>query len=190
MCDLTHAYVFHDSFIRVTSLIHTCGMTYSYVWHTCDITHSYVRHDVFICVTWRIYICDMTDSCVTGHTHKLYVWQTHAHATPSPTGHLFDVTLSIRTTWFIYTCAPQKHEAEIDHVAELHDTLGVSQHTPHEEIKYGTNVLQQCVAVRCSLVRCVAVCCSVLQRDAVWCMTRWEFLEQRPAKKSSVESVC
>jgi len=39
----THSYVRHDSFIRVTWLIHMC-----------DMTHSYVRHDSFIRVTWLI----------------------------------------------------------------------------------------------------------------------------------------
>ena len=33
MCDMNHPYVWHDSFICVTWLIHTCDMTQSYVWH-------------------------------------------------------------------------------------------------------------------------------------------------------------
>jgi len=58
--NMTHSYVRHVSFIRVTWLIHTCDMTHSYVrrdssirvtWlmYTCNMTHSYVRHDSFIC---------------------------------------------------------------------------------------------------------------------------------------------
>jgi len=58
-CDMTHSYVWHDSFIRVTWLIRTCDMTHSYVWHdsfvhvtwlirTCDMTYSHVWHDLFI----------------------------------------------------------------------------------------------------------------------------------------------
>jgi len=35
------SYVWHDSFISATWLIHLCDMTHSYVWH-----------DSFICVTW------------------------------------------------------------------------------------------------------------------------------------------
>ena len=31
MCDMTHSYVWHDSFIQVTWLIHTCDMTRSWV---------------------------------------------------------------------------------------------------------------------------------------------------------------
>jgi len=52
MCDMTHSYVWHDSFICVTWLIHMCDMTHSYVWHASfisvwhdlyDMTHSHVR---------------------------------------------------------------------------------------------------------------------------------------------------
>jgi len=32
MCDMTYSYVWHDSFICVTWLIHKCDMTHSYVW--------------------------------------------------------------------------------------------------------------------------------------------------------------
>jgi len=62
VCDMTHSYVWHDSFcvwhdslICLTWLIHVCDMTHSYVW-----THSCVWHDSFICVTWLIHLCDIT----------------------------------------------------------------------------------------------------------------------------------
>jgi len=64
-CDMTHVYVWHDSFIRVTWLIglKTSSTPHSHVWHdsltyvtwlihTCDMTHSYVWHESFIRVTW------------------------------------------------------------------------------------------------------------------------------------------
>jgi len=54
------SYVWHDSFIFVTWLIHMCGMTHSYVWH-----------DSFICVTWLIHTGDMTHS---------YVWHDSSHS--------------------------------------------------------------------------------------------------------------
>jgi len=69
-CDMTHSYVWYDSFIRVTWLIHMCDMTHSYVWHdsficmtviflawlipVCDKTRSYMWHDSFICLTWLV----------------------------------------------------------------------------------------------------------------------------------------
>jgi len=66
--------VWHDSFIRVTWLIHTCDMTLVYVR---DMTHSYVWYDSFICVTWLFHTGDMTlsygwhDSCIR------VTWQLH-----------------------------------------------------------------------------------------------------------------
>ena len=75
---MTHSYVWHDSFICVTWLIHMCDMTHSYVWHDSFMTHSYVWHDSFICVTWLIHMCDMTHSwlirmCDIKMTYS-YVW--------------------------------------------------------------------------------------------------------------------
>jgi len=40
-CMNSHSYMWHDSFIYVTWLIHICNMTHSYMWH-----------DSFICHTW------------------------------------------------------------------------------------------------------------------------------------------
>jgi len=60
----TYAYVWRDSFIRVTWLINRRGMTHSYVWR-----------DSCICVTWLIDLFEWHDSftCVTWliHTHHL-----------------------------------------------------------------------------------------------------------------------
>ena len=60
---MTHSYVWNDSFICVSWLIHMCDMTHSYVWHDSFICVSWlihVWHDSFICVTWLIHMCDMT----------------------------------------------------------------------------------------------------------------------------------
>jgi len=85
MCDMTHSYVWHDSFMCVTWLIHMCDMTHWYVWHdsfrtlpelksppvtpnvrlafhVCHMTHSY--DTAFTCVTWLIPMCHMTHSYV------------------------------------------------------------------------------------------------------------------------------
>ena len=88
MCDMTHSYVWHDSFICVTWLIHMCGMTHSYVWQDsficvtwlirmCDVTHVYVWHDSFICVTWLIHVCDMTHSYVRRGSFVCVMWLIH-----------------------------------------------------------------------------------------------------------------
>jgi len=91
MCDMTHLYVYHDSFTCVTwlILIHICDMTHSYAWHAlficvtsfvcvtrliclCDMTHSYVWHDSFTRVTWLILIHmrDMPYSYVKPHLSR------------------------------------------------------------------------------------------------------------------------
>ena len=80
---MTHAYVWHDSFICVTWLIHMCDMTHAYVWHDsficvawlihmCDMTHAYVWHDSFICVPWLIQMCAMTHHAC----HESIIWPT------------------------------------------------------------------------------------------------------------------
>ena len=58
MCDMTHSYVWHDSFLCVTWLIHM------WLIHMCSIIHSYVQQDLFMCVTWLIPMSDMTHSYV------------------------------------------------------------------------------------------------------------------------------
>ena len=97
VCDMSHSYVWHDSFICASWLVYMCNMTRSYVRHDsficaawlirmCDMTHSYVRHDSFICATWLISMCDMTHSyvrhcsiiCATCHMSN--IWRTtHAY---------------------------------------------------------------------------------------------------------------
>jgi len=106
MCDMTHSYVWHDSFMCVTWLIHVCNMTHSCapydiqprVWHVCvtwlvhmcvmtrscvtwlvhmcDMTHSYERLDSFICVAWLAHMCDMTRSYVWHDPFMCALWYT------------------------------------------------------------------------------------------------------------------
>jgi len=73
--DMTHLYVWHDSSICVTRLVHRHSRMYrctyctdvrTYIhslhnsFHMCDMTHSYVRHDPFTRVIRFIHIYDMT----------------------------------------------------------------------------------------------------------------------------------
>jgi len=93
-----YAYVWHDSCISVTWLMHKCDMTHanmghdSYIrvtrlMHTCDTTHAYVWHGSFMCVTWFV-LCALghviaircvthqrlIHTCDTTHSH---VWRIH-----------------------------------------------------------------------------------------------------------------
>jgi len=53
LCDTTHSYVWHVTFMCVTWLMRMC-----------DTIHSDVSYNSFLCVTWLIYMCDMTHSYV------------------------------------------------------------------------------------------------------------------------------
>jgi len=82
VCDMTHSYMWHDSFIYVTWLIHICDMTHSYMWHDsfiCDMTHSYMWHDSFLYVTWLIRVCDLTHSCAWRglYLHRCFLQHLH-----------------------------------------------------------------------------------------------------------------
>jgi len=59
VCDMTHSYVWHVSFMCATWLIHMCGMS-----------HSCVRHDSFICMTRLIHVCDQTHADMTHMSHS------------------------------------------------------------------------------------------------------------------------
>jgi len=83
MCDMTHSYVWHDSFICVTLLNHICDMTHSYVWH-----------DSFICVTWLIHVCDETDSYVRHDSFIRVIWLIRTR----------DILQMRRTCWLTYRC--------------------------------------------------------------------------------------
>jgi len=90
ICDMTHSYVRHDSFICATWLIHTCDMTHPHVWH-----------DPFIRMTWLIHICDMTRSYVWQYSFIYVTWLIHT----------YDMTHSyvrhdsfIRLAWLIHMC--------------------------------------------------------------------------------------
>jgi len=95
MCDMTHSYVWHDSFICVTWLIHMCDMTHLYVWHdslicvtwhvhVCDTTHSYAWHASFIFVAWPIHIYDMIHSYVRRDSCMYVTWLIHTNDMTHP----------------------------------------------------------------------------------------------------------
>ena len=58
ICNMTHSYVWHDSFISVPWRIHIYDMTHSYVWH-----------GAFTCATRLFDMCGVTHSCMCGITH-------------------------------------------------------------------------------------------------------------------------
>jgi len=90
VCDVTHSYVRHDSFICKTWLVHMWDMTRSYVLSgvpevvsvcICDVTNSCVRHDSFIRETWLIHMWDTTRSYVRHDSFICETWRTHMRDT-------------------------------------------------------------------------------------------------------------
>jgi len=57
MCDMTHSYVWRDSFVCVTWHIERVAIdelaTHVRGIHMCDMTHSFVWRDSIVCVTWN-----------------------------------------------------------------------------------------------------------------------------------------
>jgi len=81
--DMTYSYLWHDSFVFVTWLIHMCSITHSPVYGT---IHAYVWHDSIMRVTWRIQMCAMTHS---------YVWHVLFMCVPYAFNYLI---------WLIHVC--------------------------------------------------------------------------------------
>jgi len=95
--DMTYAYVWQDSFVRVTWRIHMYDMTHACVWHdlfmhvtwlnlmalhVCLIAyvwdpHRCVWHDSFIWVTWRNHTCYMNHAYVRHDILICATWQFH-----------------------------------------------------------------------------------------------------------------
>jgi len=99
ICDMTHSYVWRDSFICRTWLIHMCNMTdWQVSWtgnnwrNVCDMTHWYVRHESLICATWLIYMCDMTDWQVS------WTGNNRSHMIRVPDAPRFEVTATPTAT--------------------------------------------------------------------------------------------
>jgi len=121
--------VWHDSFIQVTCLIHTCDMPHSYVWHDSFSTHvpakghvttstcSYVWHDSSICVAWIIHKCDMPHSYVWHASFICVTWliqNTYTGERPRD-----DVNLFVCVTWFVHMCDSFIHVTWLNHMRDM-----------------------------------------------------------------------
>jgi len=186
---LTHIYMWHDSFIRVTRLIHTCDMTHSFVWHdafirvtwfihTCDMTHSYVWHDAFIRVTWLIHTCDMTHSYVWHDSLIRVTRLVHmCDMTPHSYGWL-DVTNATSDTR-CFTPIPQTtHTCDTTHSnLSHHSFIPVTcciymRHLTHVFVSY--SVIHLCHVM--SWTRCRTPCCMQHSRLCVYAISLyWTF---------------
>jgi len=189
-------YVWHDSFIQVTWLVHVCDATHSYVWnhsiiwmkwlcHICDIFPSYVWHYSFIYVIWLNHNRNMARCYVQGgeNAQDAFCCMSLFAKEPLTIG-LFNGKrpIKIRNPMSIGhpipECLAMSHWVERCRVllsqqwlADLswdHRVVASGLNQPESHVVVCCSVLQ-CVAVCCSVLQCVAVCCSVLQCVAVCC---------------------
>ena len=145
MCDMTLSYVWHDSCICATWLIHMCDMTIhrsrsaNWTWRRRQdwrwmMTQSYMWHDSCVCVTWLIHMCDMT------HLQESQC----ALDMEEATGLMSDDDSVICVTWLMHMCDMTHsyvwhdifvcviHMCDMTHSYVWHDSFtGVAAQTGH-----------------------------------------------------------
>jgi len=133
VCDMTHSYEWHDSFICVTWLIpmwhdgmcaqhrHSCmrDMTHSYAWHDSFTQYlrspkallkiSYMWHDSFMCVMTHSYVWHDSLVCVVWFVHPVHTAFSLAKSTHDSIDSMsLDdsryVASFIHETWLIHMC--------------------------------------------------------------------------------------
>jgi len=158
MCDMTHFFVWHDSFKCVTWLIHMC-----------DMTHSYVSH--MLHVTWLIYMIYVTSlmhMCTMTHIYYQFVtWMSHVTHWMSHAAHEKDSR---------YTYAWVMSHIWMSHVTHMNESCHTYRRVRYAwvaKIWRNPSVLPITVLnnepfdLSCSVLQSVAVCRCVLQRVAV-----------------------
>ena len=94
--DMTHSYVWHDSF--------NVWRDYLYAWHDSFICVSLSHgHDWFVRVTWLVHICDKTCLCVTWLFHMFVPWTWLIHICDTTHSYLWH-DLFICVTWLFHMC--------------------------------------------------------------------------------------
>jgi len=86
VCDVTHLYIWHDSWMYVTWLIYIYDMTHGCMWRdsfiymtwlldVCDVTHLYIWHDALMHVRRLIHMCHLTHGCMwhVSFTHMTWL---------------------------------------------------------------------------------------------------------------------
>jgi len=110
MCNMTHLYVWHDSFICVAWLIHMCYLTHSYVRD-----HSFILSLVysFVCALCLIRIGFSVGACILNFVISLHTWNmTHSYVWRDT---------FICVTWFIRMCGKTHSWLRQNSATELSD---------------------------------------------------------------------
>ena len=195
MCDLTHLYVWHDTFIRVTWLFHACA-----TWLIAP-----VRYDSYTSVIWLIqyYLLLTLDRrkyhvCLLSQSHA---WHASSFIRATPLIHVCDISLTrawhdsftITFYWLmvvinITSLSRPTHIRDMTHSHMWHKTFTcVTWHIhmcdmTHSHIHmydYVSIYIYTCMTMyiyictyvwlihHYSVLQLVAVCCSVLQQSQV-----------------------
>jgi len=109
---VSDSYVWHDSFMCATWLIHVCGMTHSCArwWHLC--VYSYTHKSLI----WKTLVFHMS------HTYELdaqavpLYTAVFPHIRKNRVSRVFHLCLFIRVTWLIHVC-------DMTHSCVWHDSF-------------------------------------------------------------------
>jgi len=159
MCDMTHSYVCHGSFVCMTWLIHMCDTAHSYVGHKSrhnDFSRHFPRALIVFVTLLAPWRCGVTCDFTTCHHRRRWAsrltsraWMSHVARTR--VRHLTRgndvVTWQVTLLLVVLVVAGQ-----VDIIVQKQWRIHL-----------------QCVAVCCSVLKCVAVCCRVLQCVTVCC---------------------
>jgi len=186
MCDMTHSYVRHDSFISVTGLI--------YVWqHQSKSSHmrSYAWHYSFTCVTLLIYICDMAYSY---GWHGSFMCDMPRHQGTSSHGGVWHESFMCDVTHIVMVVCDMNHWCVTWHICVtwlIYVRYGlfasgkwmkrVSMHVCGMTVYLCDMTVYLCVCLTWNTLHHIATPCKIQQHAATPCTTL-----QHPAKSSSV----
>jgi len=141
----THWYVWHDSLICVTWLIHMCDMTHWYVWR-----------DTLKCMTWLIHLCVTRDrqtmgKVLTWHDIHSYLWSIH----------ICEEFIFVKHSylWYIHICGTFM-SCQVIFFSPMWYIWEMIQWYDTDEWSYYSSYV--CTHIT-HVSQCVAVCCSVLQ---------------------------
>jgi len=114
MCDMTHSYIRHDSFICATWSF-VCA---TWLIHMCEMIHSCMRHGLCVCATWLIYMCDMAYSYVRHDSiHMCNVAHNSSHTLHEGS--------SMSQIWIIPVAQIKKSLYTYDHLCVWHEIIHV-----------------------------------------------------------------
>jgi len=180
--DMTHSYVWHDSFICVTWLIHTCDMTHSHVWFLLVHVNS-LKHFVDHSTETSRYeaLCDMINSLQHAATrcNTLLHTATHCNTLQHTATHCNTLqhTLCWPFYWNVMLWSPVWYDSFICVTWLIHYTAARCKTLLHTARQYNTlqHTTSNClftIQLKCRAMKPCAtwlIACISLQHTATYC---------------------